>query len=31
MPSETRSVIPASYHRVFAAGALEIFARETGH
>jgi hypothetical protein len=28
MPPETRSVIPAAYRRVFAAGDLEIYARE---
>ena len=29
IPPEARPMIPASYHRVFAAGALEIYARQT--
>jgi len=28
MPPEARSTIPARYHRVFAEGELEIYARE---
>jgi hypothetical protein len=31
MPAEARSMIPGRYHRVFAAGELEIYARETRH
>jgi hypothetical protein len=29
MPAEARALIPASYHRVFASGELEIYARGT--
>lgn len=29
IPPETRSLIPAAYHRTFAAGDLEIYARES--
>jgi hypothetical protein len=29
MPPEARSIIPERYHRIFAAGELELFARET--
>jgi hypothetical protein len=29
MPADARAMLPAHYHRVFAAGELEIYARET--